>query len=289
MTLLSATARIAGRLGLTVESATVDHHLRPESGAEVDLVARFSARLGVLHHALDARVPAGSGVEAAARDARYTALEQLRQRRDLELIATAHTASDQAETVIMRLSRGAALSGAAGILEQRGDRVLRPLLFATREEIDRYVSARGIEVAHDAMNHDPAFFRVRVRQEVLPPLVAAAGPGTERALARFARLAAEDDAWLEDEARRALARVQHGDGSLELEAFAALGQPIARRVLARWLEGAGVVLDGPLIDDALRAARDRATATLPGDRVLSCTNSRVKILPAPARLHATSS
>jgi tRNA(Ile)-lysidine synthase len=289
MTLLSASARIAGRLGLTLEAATVDHHLRPESGAEVGLVASASARLGVTHHALDAPVADGPGLEAAARAARYAALERLRAARGLELVVTAHTASDQAETVLMRLARGAALSGAAGILERRGDRVIRPLLFATRTEIEAYVSARGLEVARDVMNDDPSFLRVRVRKDVLPPLVAAAGPGTERALARFSRLAAEDDAWLDDEAQRAFARVQHADGTLELEAFTALGAPIARRVLGRWLEGQGVELDGTLIDDALRAARDRSTATLPGDRVLSCTNGRVKILPAPARLHATSS
>jgi len=289
MTLLSASARIAGRLGLTVEAATVDHHLRPESGAEVGLVARAAASLGVTHHVLSAPVSVHVAVEENAREVRYSVLEALRQARGLEFVVTAHTASDQAETVLMRLSRGAALSGAAGILEHRGDHVIRPLLFATREDVEAYVAARGLEVARDAMNDDPTFLRVRVRKDVLPALVAAAGPGTERSLARFARLAAEDDAWLEAEAQRSFARVQLADGTLELEVFLALGAPIARRVLARWLEGQGVELDGALIDEALRASRERSTATLPGDRVLSCTNGRVKILPAPARLHATSS
>jgi tRNA(Ile)-lysidine synthase len=289
MTLLSASARIAGRLGLTVEAATVDHRLRPESAAEVGLVARFAAGLGIVHHALEAPIAAGPGLEAGARAARYEVLEALRARRSLQWVVTAHSASDQAETVLMRLSRGASLGGAAGILERRDDRVLRPLLFATRAEIERYAQALQLPLVRDAMNDDPAFLRVRVRQEVLPRLVEAAGPGTERALARFAAQAAEDDAWLEAEAGRALLRVAWPDGTLEVEALASLGRPIARRVLARWLSGQGVQLDGALIDDALRAARDAGTATLPGDRVLSSTNGRVKILLAPARLHATSS
>jgi tRNA(Ile)-lysidine synthase len=277
-------------LGLSVEAATVDHHLRADSRTEAALVARFASSLGVPHHLLDAPVLEKTGVEAAARASRYAALEQLRAERRLDWIVTAHTASDQAETLLMRLTRGTSLSGAAAIHEARADRVLRPLLFATRSEVEAYVAARSIEVARDPMNLDPQFLRVRVRQQVLPALEEAAGPGIERALARFATLAAEDDAWLHAEAARALSLVHWPeDDTLEAEALTALGLPIARRVLAAWLTGRGVALDGPLLEDALRAARDRSTATLPGDRVLACSNGRVTVLPAPARLHATSS
>lgn len=290
MTLLSGAARLAGRVGLTFEAATVDHQLRPESGAEVARVRELAASLGVPHHALDAPLPDTVGVEAAARAARYAALESLRRARKLDLVATAHTASDQAETLLMRLARGTSLAGAAAIHETRADGVIRPLLFATRREVEAYVAARGITVARDPMNADPTFLRVRIRQQVLPALEAAAGPGVERALARFSSFAAEDEAWLNVEATRALTLVRWAeDDTLEAEALSALGTPIARRVLALWLAGRGVPLDGELLEDALRAARDRATATLPGDRVLACSNGRVTVLPAPARLHATSS
>ena len=290
MTLLSGAARLAGRLGLIFEAATVDHQLRPESRGEVELVARLAHTLGVVHHVIDARIEAKTGVEAAARVARYAALESVRRSRGLTLVATAHTASDQAETLMMRLARGTSLSGAASIHEARTDRVIRPLLFATRGEVEAYVAARKLEVAHDLMNDDPGFFRVRIRQDVLPALERAAGPGAERALARFATLAAEDEAWLNAEAVRALSLVYWpDDDTLEAEALNALGPPIARRVLARWLSGKGVPLDGPLLEDALRAARDRSTATFPGDRVLACSNGRVTLVTAPARLHATSS
>lgn len=290
MTLLSAGARLAGRRGLTLEAATVDHHLRPDSRAEVELVARFAGSLGVPHHVLEAPIAQKSGVEAAARVARYGALEALRAVRRLDVVATAHTATDQAETLLMRLTRGTSLSGAASIHEARADRVIRPLLSTTRSEVEAYVAARGIEVARDTMNTDPAYLRVRIRQQVLPALERAAGPGTERALARFATLAAEDEAFLAGEAQRAMGLVHWPeDDTLEAQALSALAAPIGRRVLARWLGGKGVPLDGPLLDDALRAARDRSTATLPGDRVLACSNGRVTVQGAPARLHATSS
>lgn len=290
MTLLSGAARLAGRLGLTFEAATVDHQLRPGSRAEVELVARFAASLGIEHHVLEVKLEVATGVEAAARQARYAALESLRVRRKLTQVATAHTASDQAETLLMRLARGTSLLGAASIHESRADKVIRPLLFATRSEVEAYVAARQIEVARDPMNVDPSFLRVRVREQVLPPLERAAGPGVERALARFAALAAEDEAWLGEEAARALARVRWAeDGTLEAEALSALGAPIARRVLASWLSEQAVPLDGALLEDALRAARDQGTATLPGDRVLACMNGRVRVVAAPARLHATSS
>ncbi len=290
MTLLSGAARLAGRVGLTFEAATVDHQLRPGSRTEVELVARFAASLGIEHHVLEVKLEGATGLEAAARQARYAALESLRVRRKLTQVATAHTASDQAETLLMRLARGSSLAGAASIHESRADKVIRPLLFATRAQVEAYVAARKIEVARDPMNADPSFLRVRVREEVLPPLERAAGPGVERALARFSAFAAEDEAWLSDEAARALVRVRWAeDDSLEAEALSALGSPIARRVLASWLSRQGVPLDGALLEDALRAARAQGTATLPGDRVLACTNGRVRVVVAPARLHATSS
>ncbi len=283
MTLLTASARISGRLGLRLEAATVDHQLRPESAAEVALVAKAASELGVPHHVLTAKV-AGPGVEAAARAARYEALASLRSSRGLSVIATAHTASDQAETLLMRLARGAALGGARSIHEARADAVIRPLLFLGRAQVEAYVSALGLMVARDAMNDDEQFLRVRVRKSVLPALLAAAGPGAERALARFAQLADEDDAEL---TAQALA-VTPGSEALDAARLSALPRPIARRVLARWLSERSVELSADLIDDCLRAARDSSVATLPGDRLFDCSNGRGEVKAAPPRLHVTS-
>ncbi|MFP2932749.1 tRNA lysidine(34) synthetase TilS, partial [Pyxidicoccus sp. 3LG] len=100
--LLVGTARVAPKLRLRAEVATLDHGLRPESAAEVQAVARLAASLGLPCHVRELRLRAGAAVEARAREARYAALETLRRERGLDVLATAHTATDQAETLLMR-------------------------------------------------------------------------------------------------------------------------------------------------------------------------------------------
>jgi tRNA(Ile)-lysidine synthase len=283
MALLAASARWPG-----AEVASLDHGLRPESAGEVGLVRHEAERLGLPFHTEALALSGAVGLEARAREARYAALQAIARGRGLRFVATAHTASDQAETLVMRLSRGSALSGAAGILRQREDGVVRPLLFATRADTERFVRAMGLPFVSDPMNDDPSFLRVRVRRQVLPVLAAAVGPHAEGALARFAELASEDDAWLEAEAHTALERVRVPAG-LDWLAVSALGPPIRRRVLARWLSASGVPLDAQLLHDALVAIGEKRTATLPGDRLLLVHQGTLTISAAPARLHGTSS
>jgi len=133
LALLVGSAALRQPLDLKLEIATLDHGLRAGSDAEGRAVEKLSAELGLSWHTRALSLAAGPGVEARARRARYQALEEIRRAQGLDWIATAHTASDQAETVLMRLARGSALSGAAGILERRG-RVIRPLLRCTRSQ-----------------------------------------------------------------------------------------------------------------------------------------------------------
>ena len=286
--LLSGSAELAARLDLTLEVATVDHGLRAEGATEAAAVAVLCGTLGLPHHTLKIVVDAGRGLEAAARDARYTALQTLRASGAFEAICTAHTADDQAETLLMRLARGTA-SGARGIHEARADGVVRPMLFATRAEVLAYLGARGLSFATDPMNADPAFLRVRMRREVLPVLQAVAGPQVVRALARFSSLSAEDESFLGHLASEALTKLQLSDGSLDGHGVLALAPPVQRRVLAAWLSAAGLEVDAEVIAEGLRALKTAGTATLPGDRLLACKNGRASIEPAPPRLHATSS
>lgn len=286
-----ALAEAAFRVKASFEVASLDHGLRAESAAEVQLVRAWAQKRGVPFHTRSLGLATGPGVEARARDARYSALLELANTQGFGAVATAHTATDQAETVVMRLTRGAAGRGAAGIHAQRGDRVVRPLLFATRADTDRYVAVRGLVAVADPMNDDVSFLRVRVRREVLPALERAVGPHAVPALARFAHYAAEDDAWLQSEALRGLERARLGGGGsrLDLLAVRAMGAPIRRRALAAWLSEQGVPLDAHHLDDALTAIAEGRTATLPGDRVLLVERSHLSIGVAPARLHGTSS
>jgi tRNA(Ile)-lysidine synthase len=283
MALLGASASWPG-----AQVASLDHGLRPEAAGEVELVRAQAVARGLPFHTEKLVVDRSSGVEAGARAARYGALAAIARREGLRFIATAHTATDQAETVVMRLTRGSALAGAAGIVRRRDDGVVRPLLFASRADTERFVRTAGLPFVEDPMNADPAHLRVRVRSEVLPALVSAVGLHAIAGLARFAEVAAEDDAWLEAEATVALARCR-GSSGLDRLALASLGAPIRRRVLARWLASNDVPLDAHHLHDALVAIDEERTVTLPGDRLLHVKQGSLTISTAPARLHGTSS
>ncbi|HEY0112158.1 MAG TPA: tRNA lysidine(34) synthetase TilS [Allosphingosinicella sp.] len=165
--LLLAHAAYAGR----VQAATVDHQLRPESGAEADEVARICRDLDVPHRTLTASVSrAGAGLQAAAREARYAALASWMRDEGLSLLLTGHHADDQAETLLMRLLRGSGVSGLAGIRPSRplpeagpDARLCRPLLDWRRSELTEIVRVAGLQAADDPSNRNEAFDRTRIR------------------------------------------------------------------------------------------------------------------------------
>ncbi len=163
--LLLAQAAIPGGF----EVATVDHGLRPEAKDECALVAAACAERGVPCEVLAVQVGAGN-VQAKAREARYAALADWSRCRSLAAIATAHHADDQAETIVMRLNRGAGVTGLAGIAEAiamaEHDEVLvlRPLLDFTHAELLALVEQSGIDWCRDPSNDNTDFERVRVRQ-----------------------------------------------------------------------------------------------------------------------------
>jgi tRNA(Ile)-lysidine synthase len=280
--LLEGTVLVRERLGLQVEVCTLDHGLRPEAVEEVRSVERLAARHGLPCHVRQLGLAAGPGVEERARQARYMALEAVRSERGLDAVATAHTASDQAETLLMRLARGTSPRGAAGILPERGT-LVRPLLERTREEIEAFLEAQGIGFVVDPMNADPRLLRSRIRHEVLPALSRAAGfPVTER-LAAFSRLAAEDDALLSELAAAAWSRLVLPGGGLDAPGVRALEPPLRRRVLARLLSEAGAIVDDATLGRVLAAvARGRAATLSHGLQLRSAGGSVRCVRPRAA-------
>lgn len=250
--LLLGSARLAGALGLRLEVACLDHGLRPEAKAEVAGVAELAARLGLPFHTRALALEAAPALEERARQARYSALEEIRAGRGLEWIATAHTASDQAETLLMRLARGASLKGAAGVLPRR-ERILRPLLACTRAEVEAFLSSLGQGYTRDPMNEDPAFLRTRIRRGALPALVEAAGASAVRHLAEFAELAREDEALLGALAEDAARRLQLGPSALDATGVRALLPPLRRRVVARLLAEQGLPVNLSMVRRAMEA------------------------------------
>jgi tRNA(Ile)-lysidine synthase len=211
--------------GGDVAAATVDHGLRPESAAEGAFVADLCRRLEIPHEVLRPAVPISGSVQAAARRARYALLEDWRRRQSLDWILTAHHADDQAETLLMRLNRGAGVGGLSGV-RAVNKRVLRPLLGWRRAELESIVAAAGIAPVDDPSNRDPRFDRVRLRSEL-----ARAGWIDAAALARSAQALAEADEALEwSAARLACERLTDTADGLELDA-AGLPPELRRRLV----------------------------------------------------------
>jgi len=248
-----ASAELARPLGLRLAIASLDHGFRAEAAGEVRAVAALAARLGLPFRTRALGLPPGPAAEERARTAREAALEEIRGELAFELVATAHTADDQAETVLMRLGRGAGAKGAAGILLRRG-RFIRPLLSAARAEVLAFLGARGERFAVDPMNADPAFLRSRIRASALPALAAAVGPHAVERLAAFARASARDESFLGGLANSAAERLRLSGGGLDAAGLRALDPSIRVRVLGLLLEGAGAAVTSDLLDAADRAA-----------------------------------
>lgn len=160
-------------LGIKLVALTVDHGLRNESAAEAAYVAKIMNEHGIEHHILvwEGEKP-GTGIEEAAREARYALLEEWCSANGYKALAVAHQAHDQAETFLMRLQRGSGLDGLSGMkpVSLRGSLlILRPLLNVMPEELKRYLKRRYIQWVEDPSNQCDDFLRVRVRK-FLPQL-----------------------------------------------------------------------------------------------------------------------
>ena len=207
MALMHGAARLASRGNWRVTVAHLDHALRPDSAQDATFVADAAAALRLPFESRRADVAAlargeGRSIEDAGREARYRFLEEIAP--DGALIATAHTADDAAETVLLNLMRGSGLGGVRGIPARRG-RVVRPLLGERRATLRALLDAAGIAYRLDPTNTDPAHLRNRVRAELLP-LMEELRPGAVERIGQFSRLAAEDDELLDEIAAAELVR-----------------------------------------------------------------------------------
>ncbi len=168
--LLDALARLAPPRRLSLHVAHVDHGLRQGSGDEAQLVEAAAAARELSFTALSVTVRArGSSLQDRARDARRTALQTLADDLGASAIALAHTADDQAETVLMRALAGATPRGLAAMAERAG-RLARPMLRVWRSDVIEYCAALSLATVADPSNDDPRFLRSRVRHELLPVL-----------------------------------------------------------------------------------------------------------------------
>ena len=222
---------------------SVDHGLRPEAADEVAEVLRIAAGLGLMARGLVWREHPRSGVQAAARSARYRLMGAAMEEDGARILLTAHHIEDQAETVLMRLAHGSGIEGLAGMApmaEIEGVLVHRPLLDVDPAALRALVDAAGLVPAQDPSNDDPHYERVRWRQ-ALPGLAAL---GLDAAmLAQFAGRMAEADEAIAQMADACFAEIVRLDGFgaalIELAPFIGLSPAIATRLLGRVLNIVG--------------------------------------------------
>ena len=231
-----AAAVRAAELSIRVVLGHVDHALRADSREDAERVRTLAVELEVGFRCV--RLPSLAaqirelGLEAAAREARYEALVTLAREAACDRIATAHTRRDQAETILLRLARGAGPGALAGARRDRplgGLRLVRPLLDVPREATEALCAALGLPVASDPHNSDARRARARLRA-LWPALLEALGPRLEQGLAGSARIAADEDALLETLADEAL-RDAALDGGLDAGTLARLPAALLRRCL----------------------------------------------------------
>jgi tRNA(Ile)-lysidine synthase len=231
LALLSAAVHEAREPALLVIGATVDHGLQEGSAERADAVVALMAGLGA-DETVTARVHVdggGRGPEAAAREARYAVLEELAARVGARRVLLGHTLDDQAETVLLGLTRGSGGRSIAG-MRPAYDVFARPLLDVRRAETEAACEAEGITWWDDPHNADPRFTRSRVRHEVMPVLERELGPGVAETLARTAAQLRPDMEALDRMAEEQHAALAGPDG-LPLAGLADLDEALVSRVL----------------------------------------------------------
>lgn len=284
------------RTGPKLAAVTIDHGLRKESAAEARAVKRLAASLRIPHLTLRwSGAKPSRGVAAKAREMRYAMLAEAARRTGAVCILTAHTRDDQAETFLMRLSRGSGLSGLAAMTRRsvRGEAVIvRPLLEVPKSRLLATLAWAKVAFADDPTNRDPAFARPRWRE--LMPALAREGVDARnigRLTARLARANAALEA-VADRAEQSLVQRDGTKDTLDVDAFRSLPGEIQLRLLQRAIDRAGY--EGPaelgkvetLLDeltDAASSAAPRSFRRTLAGALVDLRRGTMSVTPAPPR------
>jgi tRNA(Ile)-lysidine synthase len=275
---------LRAEIGIVLSVVHFNHQLR---GAASDADAQFVGDFA-RHHKLDLHSESGDtaayaaqkrlSVETAARELRYGYFRRLLTDARLNRVATAHTLDDQAETVLLKMTRGAGSRGLAGIypeLSVTGGAIIRPLLATRRKDLEVYLTTIGQPWREDASNRDLRHARNRVRHGILPRLERFLNPAVREALAETAEIArAEEDYW-QGEVARTLPQVRtwQGDslGTLKSDALSVLPLALQRRLVRAACESMGLRLEFHHVEEilALASSPTAKSTELPAGWVVS--------------------
>ncbi|MCX6477911.1 MAG: tRNA lysidine(34) synthetase TilS [Micrococcales bacterium] len=269
----------AKKLGLKIAAAVIDHSLQNNSDKVAAQTAKTLAALG-FEEVVVKKIAVGKvgGPEAAARTARYTALETIRQKTKSHFVVLGHTSSDQAETVLLGLVRGSGSKSLSGMSEKTG-LLLRPLLGIERATTEAFCKDSGIKYWSDPQNKDEKFLRVMIRKHVLPFLEKQLGGSVAASLVRTADQLREDNAYLESQADKSFkkyAKVSGSGISFDAKALEKLPAAILNRVIKKALDGFGSESSRThvlAVSDLVLSWHGQKPLTLPGVRVVRKGNT----------------
>jgi tRNA(Ile)-lysidine synthase len=306
--LLRLMLELRDELGIVLSVVHLNHQLRgAESDADEQFVRELAAAHGLEFIAENCDVKAYSAekklsLEAAARAFRYEFFSRTLQA-SVNRIATAHTLDDQAETVLLKLARGAGTRGLAGIypkkvvshqpsaisnaaishqplaiskdppeLDHQVKTIIRPLLGTRRSQLRSYLAELGQNWREDASNQDLRHTRNRVRHEILPRIEQEVNPGVCEVLAETADIARAEEAYWANEISRSLPQVWSQDergGNLQLRLLASLPLAFRRRLVRAAAETLGVALEFRHVEEILNQQSDGNTSVLPGQWIVT--------------------
>lgn len=263
----------AKKLELEIAAAIIDHSLQKNSDRVALRAKKTLQDIGFSQVVIrQVQVGKSGGPEAAARSARYKALEEIKSETKANLILLGHTMNDQAETVLLGLVRGSGPKSISGMSELTGN-YLRPLLEIERSETERFCVDSGISFWRDPQNNDTRFLRVLLRKKVIPFLEKQLGGGVLKSLVRTAAQLREDDEYLDLQANKAYKKVASNTGStirLQVEDLENLPTALRNRVIKLALDelesqsSRGHVL---AVADLVLNWHGQKPITLPGVRV----------------------
>ncbi len=269
----------AKKLGVKIAAAVIDHSLQKGSDKVAAQTAKTLAALG-FEEVVVKKITVGKagGPEAAARTARYTALETLRQKTKSHFIVLGHTSSDQAETVLLGLVRGSGSKSLSGMSEKTGF-LLRPLLGVERATTEAFCKDSGIKYWSDPQNQDKKFLRVMIRKLVLPFLEKQLGGSVAASLVRTSDQLREDNTYLEsqsDKSFKKYAKVSGSGISFDAKALEKLPAAILNRVIKKSLDSFGSESSRThvlAVSDLVLSWHGQKPLALPGVRVVRKGNT----------------
>ena len=193
MTLLNVINELKAKLGVKIYVAHVNHMIREEAKEEAEYVQNFCKKIGVECYIKNVDVKSKAqelkiSTETAGRNLRYSFFEEVLEKTGANKIATAHTANDNAETVLMNLMRGSGVSGLKGIETKRDEKFIRPLIECTRKEIEEYCKEKKLEPKYDKTNMENIYTRNKIRNKLIPYIEKEFNPNIIETLNRMSNI-----------------------------------------------------------------------------------------------------